>query len=188
MGLFEEALAFAAAKHAGQTRKMTKTPYFLHPMEVAAIVGTMTDDETVIAAALLHDTVEDTDATLPEIAGRFGERVASLVASETEPKCADVAPDKTWEARKNASLEALAACADEAVLMIWLGDKLSNMRSIAREYRAKGEAIWQAFHQHDPARHAWYYRRVAEILRPLSGVDAYSEYLALVGFVFGKDL
>ena len=67
MDIFDEAVRFAVEKHSGQTRKMSAAPYVLHPLEVASIVGTMTDDKETLAAAVLHDTVEDTDATLDEI-------------------------------------------------------------------------------------------------------------------------
>ena len=72
MELFDEAVIFACQKHSGQRRKLSDSPYFLHPMEVASIVGTMSDDQNLLAAAVLHDTVEDTDTTLEEIKEKFG--------------------------------------------------------------------------------------------------------------------
>ncbi len=81
MTLFDEAIRFAAEKHSGMLRKQEGIPYILHPMEVAVIVGTLTGDEEVLAAAVLHDTVEDTDTTPEELLRRFGPRGAALVAS-----------------------------------------------------------------------------------------------------------
>ena len=72
MSKLNEAIKFASDKHDGQIRKLTNLPYIFHPFEVAQIVATMTNDEDVICAALLHDTVEDTKTTLDEIADKFG--------------------------------------------------------------------------------------------------------------------
>ena len=104
MTLFDLAMNYAIEKHSGQTRRMVNVPYVLHPMEVATIIGTMTDDEEVLAAAVLHDTVEDTDATIEEIRQRFGKRVSLLVLTETEDKREGQDPTKTWEIRKEESL------------------------------------------------------------------------------------
>ncbi len=85
MGIFEKAVAFAFKAHEGQRRK-DGSIYVLHPLEVAVIVGSMTNDEEILAAAVLHDTVEDTSVTAQDILDNFGERVAELVAHETENK------------------------------------------------------------------------------------------------------
>ncbi|MBQ9166040.1 MAG: bifunctional (p)ppGpp synthetase/guanosine-3',5'-bis(diphosphate) 3'-pyrophosphohydrolase, partial [Oscillospiraceae bacterium] len=82
MSLLEQALSFAAAAHEGMTRKGSQTPFLLHPMETAVIVSSLSSDPEVLAAALLHDVVEDTSCTLEELEERFGSRVASLVAEE----------------------------------------------------------------------------------------------------------
>ena len=75
MGVFDDALMFAAERHHGMVRKKNSgVPYLLHPMETAVIVGTMTNDHEVLAAALLHDVVEDTDTTLEEVRERFSGR------------------------------------------------------------------------------------------------------------------
>ena len=74
--MIEEAAAFAAQAHHGTFRKGTQIPYITHPMEAAVIVSGFTDDPEMIAAALLHDVVEDTGVTEEEIRERFGSRVA----------------------------------------------------------------------------------------------------------------
>lgn len=184
MDLFEKALLFATEKHGGQLRKMANTPYILHPVEVAAIVGTMTDDREILAAAVLHDTVEDTDTTLDEIRENFGKRVALLVMTETENKRPDRPEAETWEIRKEETLIMLEHTKDIGVKMMWLGDKLSNIRSFAREYRKRGDEIWLALNQKDPKRQAWYYLKIAKSLAELHEYDAYREYVSLVNFVF----
>ena len=81
MELVSEAVAFAVKAHDGMRRKKSDLPYILHPMEAAVIGGTMTEDQNVIAAAALHDVVEDTGITIEEIEERFGKRVKELVAA-----------------------------------------------------------------------------------------------------------
>ena len=188
MDIFDEAVCFAVNKHSGQTRKMAGAPYILHPMEVASIVGTMTDDKDVLAAAVLHDTVEDTDATLDEIREKFGKRIALLVMTETEEKRPDRPPAETWELRKEETLIILESTKDIGVKMMWLGDKLSNMRSFARAYRKEGDALWQQFNQKDPAKQAWYYKTIASCLSDLRDTAAFREYVSLVYYVFKDQL
>ena len=186
MSILNDAVKFAADAHAGSVRKIGHKPYILHPMEVAAIVGTMTEDEQVLAAALLHDVVEDTGYTLEDVRSRFGERVTALVASETENKRPAVPPEQSWRIRKEESLLELAKSDDIGVKMIWLGDKLSNMRSFYLQYLVDGEALWEHFNQRDPAQQAWYYRTVAEMTKELSVYPAWREYSDLVEKVFSE--
>ena len=83
--MVEEARSFAEKAHEGQFRKGTKRPYIVHPLEVAKIVSTMTDDEEIISAALLHDTLEDCrQVTKEQIKEAFGERVLEMVRQESE--------------------------------------------------------------------------------------------------------
>ena len=133
--LFERAVIYAAVRHKGKTRKIDKSPYILHPMEVAQILSTMTDDKEILAAGVLHDAVEDTSATLTDIRVRFGKRVAVL---------------------KNST--------DIGVKMLLLADKLANIRSLARAYSEQGEKVWETMNQKSPAKQRWYYRTIAEYL------------------------
>ena len=186
MELVSEAIVFAAKAHDGMRRKKSESPYILHPMEAAVIVGTMTDDQNLIAAAALHDVVEDAGITIEEIEEKFGSRVRELVASETEDKRADLPPSATWRIRKEESLAVLKNAEDIAVLMVWLGDKLANMRSIYRDFKVEGHAMWQRFNQKDPAQQAWYYRSIATLTERLSDTSAWLEYKTLTELVFGK--
>ena len=182
-----KAIEFAAKAHDGMVRKKDKTPYILHPLEAAVIVGTMTDNKDVICAAALHDVVEDTEITIEEIEKNFGSRVRALVESETEDKRADLPPENTWRIRKEESLEELANCGDTDVLMLWLGDKLANMRSFYRLWKKEGSSMWQSFNQKDPAQQFWYYSRIAELTSPLKDFPAWQEYTELLKIIFGKD-
>ena len=185
MNVLEESIVFATNAHEGQVRKMAKTPYILHPLEVASIISTVTPDLEIMAAGVLHDTIEDCDVDPREIKDRFGPRVAALVQSETEDKLSNRPPEDTWKERKEESLLMLSHTKDIAVKILWLADKLSNMRSFYREYLKKGNDIWLSLHQKDPKEHEWYYRTIAENLKEFSGTAAYIEYLDLVDKVFG---
>lgn len=186
MELVSEAIAFAVKAHDGMRRKKSDLPYILHPMEAAVIVGTMTEDQNMIAAAALHDVVEDAGITIDEVEERFGKRVRELVGSETEDKRADLPPSDTWRIRKEESLKVLESTEDIDVLMVWMGDKLANMRSIYRDFKREGDAMWQRFNQKDKSEQAWYYRSIATLTERISYTSAWIEYKTLTELVFGK--
>ena len=187
MELVSEAIVFATKAHDGMRRKKSEAPYILHPMEAAVIVGTMTNDQHLIAAAALHDVVEDAEIAMEEIEEKFGTRVRELVSAETEDKRADLPPSETWRIRKEESLEVLKNAEDLDILMVWLGDKLANMRSIYRDFKAEGEAMWQRFNQKDVSQQAWYYRSIVTLTERLSHTSAWLEYKTLTELVFGKE-
>jgi myo-inositol-1(or 4)-monophosphatase len=187
MELVSEAIEFAVKAHDGMRRKKSESPYILHPMEAAVIVGTMTDDQNLIAAAALHDVVEDAGISIEEIEEKFGARVRKLVESETEDKRADLPPSDTWRIRKEESLNVLKNTDDIAILMVWLGDKLANMRSIYRDWKIEGDAMWQRFNQKDAKAQAWYYRSIIDLTERLSDTSAWLEYKTLTELVFGKE-
>lgn len=174
--MIERAIAFATQVHEGQFRKGTKRPYIVHPLEVGQIVATMTDDEEIISAAILHDTIEDCEGvTHATICQEFTERVAHLVVQESEDK------SKTWIERKGATIEHLKKAPRE-VQMIGLADKLSNMRDIDRDYPVCGEELWNRFRMKDKKMIGWYYKGILESLKDsLAGVPAFGEYCELVG-------
>ena len=171
--------------HQGKVRKINNSPYILHPLEVAQILSGMTDDVEIIAAGVLHDIVEDTDGTLGEIEKRFGKRVAGLVDSETEEEYAGEDRAATWRRRKEESLEKLKTGTDIGVKMLWLADKLSNMRSLAGSYGEMGEKIWDHLHQKDPEIHKWYYKTIAEYVEmELNKTGAYKEYIDRINYIW----
>lgn len=187
MGLLSRAIAFAAAMHDGQVRKGSELPYIVHPIEAAAICATITDDEETIAAAVLHDTVEDTPATIEDLERLFGHRVATIVDGHTENKRVDDDPEDTWKARKQEALDGLVAAEDPAVRIVVLCDKLSNVRAMQRDYARIGERLWDRFNQHDPRMHAWYYRSTVLLLRDeLGWSDAWAELRDRVSDLFDR--
>ncbi len=183
--LLDRAIIFAVQAHAGTERRGKGFPYIVHPMEAMEIVATITPDQELLAAAALHDTVEDTDVTVEEIRARFGDRIASLVAAESDEMPEGVSEEDSWHARKKAAIDRLAAASHDAKIVA-LGDKLSNMRAIARDYAVKGDELWKIFHASDPKDHEWHYRGLADSLRELSGTFAFQEFEALINQVFGK--
>ncbi len=140
---FSDALVYAAALHAQQRRKVSGEPYLAHLLAVAAIVMEYGGSEDEAIAALLHDAVEDQGGlpTREEIRRRFGETVAAIVDG-----CTDTAesPKPPWRERKAAFLARLQD-APASVRRVVAADKLHNARSILREHRRLGEAIWGHF-------------------------------------------
>ena len=187
MNMLAEAIIFATKAHDGQMRKFSKTPYILHPLEVAAIIASMTDDQKIVAAGVLHDVIEDCGVDPAIIKEKFGARVAALVQSDSEDRLDPRPPAETWIERKSDSLLMLKHTKDLGVKIMWLGDKLSNMRSFYRAYKEHGNEIWQNLNQKDPAKQAWYYKTIAEYLSDLKDTFAYKEYLFLMDEVFGKE-
>ena len=113
MDKLDLAIIYAVEKHSGSFRKMKNTPYILHPIEAASIAGTMTEDKDVIAAAVLHDTIEDTSATVDEVRKTFGNRICNLLLSDTEDKMRDISAEKSWKIRKQATLDLLEKATKE---------------------------------------------------------------------------
>ncbi len=184
--LLDRAIVFAVRAHAGTERRGKGFPYIVHPMEAMEIVATMTPDQELLAAAALHDTVEDTDVTVEQIRAEFGERIASLVAAESDAFVEGVSDEDSWHDRKKAAIERLAKAPHDAKIVA-LGDKLSNMRAIARDYAVQGNALWNLFHAKDPKDHAWHYRGLADSLRELQDTFAFREFEDLINQVFGNE-
>lgn len=182
--LVEKALKYAAIAHKGSFRKGTKIPYIVHPVEAAMITAELTNDTEVVAAAALHDVVEDTIYTQDDIRRIFGERTAELVAAESENKRDDMPPEQTWRMRKEETLAHLKKAPKE-VQIICLADKLSNIRAIRADYIKLKDKLWKRFNQADPSAHAWYYRAIRDILMvELSETKAWQEYAKIVEEVF----
>ncbi|MSO75078.1 MAG: bifunctional (p)ppGpp synthetase/guanosine-3',5'-bis(diphosphate) 3'-pyrophosphohydrolase [Alphaproteobacteria bacterium] len=127
-GLLNRAYVFSMRAH-GPQRRANGDPYFSHPVEVAGILTELKLDSTSIATALLHDTVEDTYATLEEIEEKFGSKVAKLVDGVTKLSRLELQSDTTKEA-ENFRKFLLAMSEDIRVLLVKLADRLHNMRTL----------------------------------------------------------
>ncbi len=184
MTIVEKAIQVAKKAHYGQKRKGTDRDFFLHPLEVMSIVGGLTEDEEVLAAAVLHDTIEDTKLTKTDIEEQFGKRVADLVAAESEDKREDQPAESTWKTRKEETIEHLKR-AGRDIKLICLGDKLANIREMYRDHELIHDALWERFNQKDKSLHKWYYSSIYEILSDEFGdVPPIREYRELLGKVF----
>ena len=185
MNMLEEAIIYATVMHQGKVRKFGSRPFILHPLEVAQILSTMTDDVEIITAGILHDIVEDTDGTLEEIEKRYGKRVANLVSSESETDYPGEERSATWKRRKEEALNVLRSSTDIGVKMLWVADKLANIRSLSGIYSEQGEKMWESLHQSDPEMQRWYYRSVAENVElSLNKTGAFKELIKHINFIW----
>jgi (p)ppGpp synthase/HD superfamily hydrolase len=129
----EQAIRAAAVLHKDQVRRgSTPYPYITHLYAVALITSDYTDNEDTIIAALLHDTLEDTDYTPDELQDDFGGNVKELVLSVTEPEPAE-GEENSWKEKKGRYLKQLKN-APEGSLIVAAADKIHNMRSVVEEY------------------------------------------------------
>ncbi len=179
--LLEQAICFVLQKHAGQCRKGGQLPYIVHPLEVMQQLLDMEADTNLLIAGLLHDTVEDTDTTLEELADVFNADVAHLVGEHSEDK------SRSWEERKLTSLQDVAQV-DKREQMLVLADMLSNIRDMERDYKRVGEQLWQCFNR-PRTQQAWYYHAAIPALQALADYpdtkEAYGNFVQLVEAVFG---
>jgi (p)ppGpp synthase/HD superfamily hydrolase len=156
---FRDAFALAAELHADQTRKSTDIPYIAHLMGVSSIAIEYGGDEDQAIAALLHDAAEDCGGLpiLELIRDRFGDVVADIVES-----CTDTfeEPKPEWIERKVRYL-AHVASASPAARLVSAADKLFNVRSILKDFRTEGEAVFDRFKK-SKFHVLWYYRRLAD--------------------------
>ena len=179
---------FAKKAHEGAFRKSTHEPYIVHPYEVCLVAATVTDDVDVLIAALLHDVVEDTDYTAEDIRARFGDRVTSFVADESEDKMENIPKAMSWIIRKEKFLDHLKNAPVESKT-ICMSDKISNLRSTVNMHKQRGEDIWNDFNQKDPKRHEWYYRTIGTtIYDDFDGTEAFDEYKSLFNSLFGDKI
>ena len=185
--LLDRAIIFAVQAHHNSERRGKGFPYIVHPLEAVEIVATITPDQELLAAAALHDTVEDTDVTVEQLRAEFGDHIADLVHAESDQINGELFngenEEETWHARKQAAIDRLAAAPHDAKIVA-LGDKLSNMRAIWRDYKVMGDELWQIFHVKDKASHEWHYRGLAASLSDLSDTFAYREFVRLIDEVF----
>ncbi len=159
---FERALRLAASGHRDQVRKGTGVPYIEHPMAVALILDRSGFDEEVMIAGLLHDLVEDTDATLEQIVEGFGVRIAEIVGFCSEVKLDASGKKRPWMDRKRDHLAEVAQASDD-VLAVVLADKLHNLLCIKLDL-LDGIPVWETFHAgRDQV--LWYYGAMIDACR-----------------------
>lgn len=181
----ERALEFAIKAHEGQFRKGTNIPYIVHPLEAAYIVDKLTDDMDVVAAAVLHDVVEDAGVTVRELKELFGERVARFVEAVSEDRSFNEDIKITWKERKLKTITEISRGPKE-VKLVALGDKLSNMRAIYRDYTEIGDQVFERFNVKDKEEHKWHYVQLATAMSALNDTQAWREFASLINHVFAS--
>jgi guanosine-3',5'-bis(diphosphate) 3'-pyrophosphohydrolase len=155
--LVEQSLRVAADAHRDQTRKASNIPYLTHPAAVALILcraGFANDDE-LLAAAVLHDVVEDTDWTIDAVTAEFPARVVAIVDATSEEKDDASGRKIPWRTRKEAHISALKSGNDDA-RAVTLADKLHNLGTMVFDLDA-GHELWSRFGA-GPEDIIWYHR------------------------------
>jgi (p)ppGpp synthase/HD superfamily hydrolase len=156
---YEDALSYAARIHAGQRRKGGEIPYLSHLLGVSALVIEDGGSEDEAIAALLHDAVEDQGGMerLAEIRDRYGDEVAYIVEKCSDSDGSEKSP---WRGRKERYIAALREERSPSVHRVSVADKVHNLRSIVRDYRANKEFLWNIFSPgaQNAKAQLWYYR------------------------------
>lgn len=180
--MINSAIQFATVCHQNQTRKETNIPYILHCLEAGTIAANLSNqdgtvDTDVVAAAILHDTIEDAYVSYDALKESFNETIAHLVRCQSEDK------SKPWADRKQDTINLLQHNTSKAVEIATLSDKLSNMRSIYKEYQIKKDALWSKFNAGKESQY-WYYNAIAESLSQVTNTAEYREYKELIAKTF----
>lgn len=180
--LINKAIQFATESHANQTRKGTEIPYILHCLEAGTIAANLTNkdgsvDSDVVSAAILHDTIEDANVSYETLKEVFNENIANLVQSQSEDKT------KAWIDRKKDTINFLKSNNSTGVEIATLADKLSNMRSIYRDYGVLNEKLWDKFNAGKESQY-WYYKSIAESFSKVRDTDEYREFRKLIEKTF----
>lgn len=167
--IIDLAIEIAARAHKNQMRKGTDIPYITHPMAVGILLSRAGCDDEVIAAGILHDTIEDTSITLDFIKEKFRKRVAAIVEGCSEPD-----RSLSWEDRKMHTIELLKTSSAE-VRLVACADKLHNIRTIATEYAKIGDKVWGRFNR-GRADQEWYYRGLVDSLCGGTKIEKYEAF------------
>jgi (p)ppGpp synthase/HD superfamily hydrolase len=157
MDVLDKALQVASKAHRNQCRKNTDIPYIAHPAAVGMLVMKEGYSEDVVAAAILHDTVEDTELTLDDIEQEFGKEIAEIVAG-----CSEHDKSLPWKERKEHTIEFLKT-ASEGIRAVACADKLHNIRSIINDHHQVGDKVWERFNA-GKEQQKWYYTKIVESL------------------------
>ncbi len=174
----DNALIRAAWAHnkAKQYRKGTDIPYIIHPAGAMMIASSVTEDEDVLIACLLHDTLEDVDSSIyseDDMRLEFGDRVTNIVLDVTKNL-----ESKDWYEVSRLYLEHLENEASDEAVIVSLADKIHNLLSILRDYDSVGDSLWSRFATKSGKDQLWWYRSVLEVGRRRSAPSGLTERLA----------
>ena len=184
--LVAKAMEYAAKAHRGDTRKGGDVPYFVHPCEVAMILKENSFEDKIVAAGLLHDTLEDTDIKKEDLREEFGEEILELVLSASEKL--EGRDERSWDKRKRNTVNFLKNEANFKNKAVACADKLSNARSIFRDLETADisdrKEFWQRFSE-PRSKQKWYYNSLVKSLKELEGLKMYNEFKEVVAEIFG---
>ena len=180
--LIEDAYHFACDAHRTQKRKASGEPYAIHVIDVAVILMEERQPARLVAAGLLHDTVEDfkyTGITEAVLEKEFGSLVAGMVMDVTEK-------DKTvsWQQRKDHAIGHIANAGRESKILK-CADKLSNVSSMTEEYEALGDAMWSMGFKGTMQDHKRNFQRIASVLDDISDTGIYQRYMKSLEYFCG---
>lgn len=165
--LLERAMRLAATAHRNQTRKGSDLPYISHPASVAVLLARNGFDESVIAASLLHDVVEDTDIQLEDLSKQFPKSIVDCVECLSEKKHDETGRIRPWRKRKEEHLRQIADW-DERTRAVLLADKLHNLISMNFDLSENQDDFWSRFNA-SPADLIWYHESI--VAAAIAGVD-----------------
>lgn len=165
MSKISRAFDVAYEFHEDQKRKVSGAPYLVHLLDAAKYLMYETDDEDVICAGILHDTLEDTTYAEDKLKEDFGERVHSIVKFCTEPgnniNATPLEQKNSWRERKTRAIAKLRGASDDE-LLVYCADKLSNLLSI-KDDLINGADVWVNFNG-SRSEVEWYYTEIGRIL------------------------
>lgn len=181
--LLVEAIELAVKVHENQKRKSTDLPYIVHPFEIALILQRNgISDQEILAAGLLHDTLEDGDLKPSDLESRFTHRVKDLVLMASEEL--EGRKERPWKERKAHTLAAIQTISTDGKLIV-CADKLSNARSMLRAYEKIGDQLWDRFNAGFEEQR-WYYDGLVKSLQGLESYEMYQEFVELVQRIFHR--
>lgn len=176
-----KAIKMALEAHEGQKRKVDGDPYVTHPLEVGILLSQAGQDEDVVIAGILHDTIEDTHLNYDTIQTNFGKHIADLIAA-----CSESDKSLSWLKRKTQYINGLEK-ASEDVLIIVCADKVSNLSSIRKDLAQHGQDLWQHFNAPKKDQ-AWYYGEIIKRLTPIRDQALYLKLVHLYKDVFSNEV
>jgi (p)ppGpp synthase/HD superfamily hydrolase len=172
VSLVEKAIRVAVRAHQGQVRRVSKLPFFIHPMAVALKLAKHGFSDEVLAAALTHDVLEDTEYPPSKLKRELGEKVFNIVKTVTYDK------RLSWDEERKRYLESVQAGSVEAKA-VSIADKIHNLESILSDYYELKKSTWNVFHQ-DREKKIWFEEESLKMFKDSWDHPLIEEYEALL--------
>lgn len=152
-----------AHEQAGQHRKDTDIPYIIHPVGTMMIASSVTNNEDILIACLMHDVLEDVDSSIysqEQMRADFGDHVVEIVKDVTKDGSQD-----DWRLRAEAYLERLTTKASGEAVVVSASDKIHNLLSILSDYEEVGDQLWQRFSTKNSIDQLWWYESILIVIK-----------------------